>query len=231
MPLNTFNQEVGEALPDFTSGNLPNITILKGNYCTLEHIDAIKHLNDIADFYWKNAVESDWTYFFDEPYTSLESVRKCLKEYESSSDPYFFAIRDKESSRVLGTIALMSIKPNFRSIEMGCVMYSSKLQRTRAATEAQYLVMSYVFEKLGYRRYEWKCDSLNLPSARAAKRLGFQYEGRFRNAVVYKGRSRDTDWFSIIDSEWQTKKLRLESWLSPRNFDDKGNQKKALKDC
>ncbi len=231
MPLNTFNQEVGEALPDFTSGNLPDITILKGNYCTIEHIDAIKHLDDIADFYWKNAVESDWTYYFDAPYTSMEAVKKCLDGYQVSKDPYFFAIRDNDSQKVLGTFALMSIKPNFRSIEMGCVMYSQKLQKTRVATEAQYLMMTYVFEELGYRRYEWKCDSLNLPSSRAAKRLGFQYEGTFRNAVVYKNRSRDTDWFSIIDSEWQTNKLRLKNWLNPSNFDDNGDQKKSLEEC
>ena len=111
-----------------------------------------------------------------------------------------------------------------RSVEMGRVILAPALQKTRAATEAQYLLMKYVFENLNYRRYEWKCDSLNRPSANAAMRLGFTYEGRFRNHAIYKGRSRDTDWFSIIDSEWPALKKRFENWLAPENFDEKGQQ-------
>lgn len=125
----------------------------------------------------------------------------------------------------------MAITPKNRSVEMGRVILAPALQKTRAATEAQYLLMEYVFEDLNYRRYEWKCDSLNRPSANAAMRLGFTYEGRFRNHAIYKGRSRDTDWFSIIDSEWSVLKKRFENWLSPENFDEQGQQKRSLRDC
>jgi len=123
----------------------------------------------------------------------------------------------------------MRIDPKNRVIEVGWVIYSPALQRTRMATEAQYLLAKYVFETLRYRRYEWKCDSLNAPSRRAAERLGFVYEGTFRQAVVYKGRSRDTAWFTMIDKEWTVNKCILEQWLSPENFDSQGKQQKSLK--
>ena len=129
----------------------------------------------------------------------------------------------------MGTLALMRIDPKNRVIEVGWVNYSPTLQRTRMATEAQYLLAKYVFETLQYRRYEWKCDSLNAPSRRAAERLGFVYEGMFRQAVVYKGRSRDTAWFAMLDKEWEGNKRALEQWLSPDNFDSQGKQRQSLR--
>ena len=147
-----------------------------------------------------------------------------------SEDPYFFGIWDKEHSKVLGTLALMRNDRQNGVIEVGYVIYSQQLKKSIQATEAQYLLAKYVFETLGYRRYEWKCDSLNEPSKLAAKRLGFEYEGTFRQAVVYKNRNRDTSWFSMLDCEWERNKKRLEKWLSPDNFDQDGKQLLSLND-
>ena len=130
----------------------------------------------------------------------------------------------------MGSFALMRIDPANRVIEVGSITYSDRLKRTRMATEAQLLLAQYVFETLKYRRYEWKCDSLNQPSRNAALRLGFAYEGMFRQAIVYKGRNRDTCWYSMLDSEWPRVKRRLEKWLSDENFDAQGRQRVALRD-
>lgn len=230
MSVNRFGQEIGEALPDFKIGELPTVETLEGRYCVVEHLNASQHFEDIVDFYCDNVVLSDWTYLFDEPFDSPATVRERLETYEQSSNPYFFAIRDKASDKVLGTFSLMRIDTNNRSVEMGRVIYAPALQKTRAATEAQYLVMAYVFETLGYRRYEWKCDNLNFPSAKAARRLGFTYEGTFRNHVIYKGRSRDTDWFAMTDQDWPVTKAVLESWLAPENFDTAGRQRYSLQE-
>lgn len=137
---------------------------------------------------------------------------------------------DKQTQRAIGTFSLMRIDPANRVIEVGAVIYSSQLQRSRIATEAQYLLACYVFEELKYRRYEWKCDSLNERSRRAAERLGFTFEGIFRQAQVYHHRNRDTAWYSMLDSEWKIIKKRLEAWLNPDNFDEQGKQKQRLQD-
>lgn len=145
-----------------------------------------------------------------------------------SQDPYFFAIIDKATGKALGILSLLRINTKASSIEVGHIHYSSLLKRTRIATEVQYLLAKYVFETLEYRRYEWKCDSLNEPSKRAALRLGFTYEGTFRQALVYKGRTRDTDWFSITDKEWPNIKQQYEDWLDEKNFNSDGNQVNKL---
>ena len=155
-----------------------------------------------------------------------ENIRRFSTE--ASADPYYFSIVSKETEKAIGTLSLMRIEPKYRVIEVGAVTYSDTLKHTRIATEAQYLLAKYVFETLQYRRYEWKCDSLNMPSRRAAERLGFVYEGTFRQAVVYKGRSRDTAWFSMIDKEWSHNKRSFERWLSKDNFDSQGKQKQSL---
>ena len=151
-----------------------------------------------------------------------------MAKLEQSADPYWFAIVEQESGRAVGTVALMRTDTANRTIEVGWVVYGEKLKRTRAATEAQFLLMQYVFETLHYRRYEWKCDALNAPSCRAAERLGFTYEGTFRQDRINRGRSRDTNWYSVIDSEWSERKRRFLDWLSDDNFDAQGRQKKPL---
>ena len=231
MPLNHYQQEVGPSLADASPGKMPDVALLEGRYCSVEHLTVAEHYKDILDFYFTNQILSDWTYMYADPFESEEAVRQCLEDYEQSQNPYFFAIRDKASGKVLGTFSLMAITSKNRSVEMGREILAPALQKTRAATEAQYLLMKYVFEDLNYRRYEWKCDALNQASRKAAERLGFTYEGCFRQAVVYKGRTRDTDWFSIIDSEWPALKKRFENWLAPENFDEKGQQKHSLRDC
>jgi len=213
MPLNHYQQEVGPSLADASPGKMPDVALLEGRYCSVEHLTVAEHYKDILDFYFTNQILSDWTYMYADPFESEEAVRQCLEDYEQSQNPYFFAIRDKASGKVLGTFSLMAITPKNRSVEMGRVILAPALQKTRAATEAQYLLMKYVFEDLNYMR------------------LGFTYEGRFRNHAIYKGRSRDTDWFSIIESEWPALKKRFENWLAPENFDEKGQQKHSLRDC
>lgn len=168
------------------------------------------------------------------PFSQFENKEEFgafFQELLESKDPYYLAIIDQSTEKVVGCFSLMRIDTRNRVIEMGWVIYSDSLQKTKLATEAQYLVMTYVFEDLCYRRYEWKCDSLNEASRRAAERLGFTYEGTFRQAVIYKNRNRDTNWYSIIDKEWSEKKSRLEAWLDDSNFDANGKQIKPLRKC
>ncbi|KAI1622807.1 GNAT family acetyltransferase [Exophiala viscosa] len=181
------------------------------------------------------AVEGDdkrhvYTYLSDEPYTSLEAFREAVTTKSESKDPVFFAIVDNKTHSPMGWAALMRIDTKNRVIEVGNILYSPSLQRTVAATEAMYLMAKHVFNDLGYRRYEWKCDNFNLPSKRAALRLGFTFEGIFRQHMIYKGRSRDTAWFSVIDSDWPVVKNAFEMWLDDGNFDLDGRQRQRLED-
>jgi RimJ/RimL family protein N-acetyltransferase len=154
--------------------------------------------------------------------------RDYLARIAASADPLHFAIVDRSSRLAVGTAALMRVEPAHGVIEVGSVNYSPLLKRSRAGTEAMYLLMRYVFDNLHYRRYEWKCDSLNGPSRAAAIRYGFHFEGIFRKALVYKGRSRDTAWFSVVDEEWPQIRSAFETWLDPENFDAAGQQRRAL---
>jgi RimJ/RimL family protein N-acetyltransferase len=146
----------------------------------------------------------------------------------ASADPLFYAIVDRASGLAVGRAALMRIEPAHRVIEVGSILFTPGLQRTRGATEAMYLMARYVFDDLGYRRYEWKCNALNQPSRAAALRLGFTYEGLFRQHMIIKGRNRDTAWYSMIDTEWRARRGRIETWLAPENFDANGRQRTAL---
>jgi len=150
-----------------------------------------------------------------------------LREAEASEDPLYFTVLNAEG-RAVGHATYLRIDPANGVIEVGYIHFSPLMQRTPMSTEAMYLMMAYVFETLGYRRYEWKCDALNAPSLAAAKRLGFTFEGVFRQAVVYKGRNRDTAWLSVLDSEWPALKARFERWLDVENFDSKGRQRTRL---
>ena len=228
MPINAFDQTIGELVPDFKPGELPSFSSITGRYCAIEHLSAERHLEAIYSFYGPDSLSSQWTYLPMEALSSKEEVKQLLIQNEQSKDPYFLAILDKSTQRVVGTFALMRIDQQNRVIEVGWVIYSPTLKRSRIATEAQYLLMKYVFETLQYRRYEWKCDSLNKASMQAAKRLGFQFEGIFRRVVVYKGRNRDTAWFSMLEEEWQHMKPKFERWLAPENFDKNGQQLNSL---
>lgn len=164
----------------------------------------------------------------DGPYRDYETFEAAIRKKAESEDPLFFAIVDPRSGGALGYASFLRIEPNHRVIEVGSIVYSPALQRTPGATEAMYLMSRYVFEQLGYRRYEWKCHALNERSRRAALRLGFQFEGIFRQHMIVKGRNRDTAWFSMLDREWPERKQNFERWLAPENFDAHGRQQVSL---
>ena len=230
MKINELGQPIGDALPNFKPGDLPKMERLEGRYVIVECLSKDKHGADLYEVYGPDSPANMWTYLFQNPVQSQEEWSALLDQMLAAQDRFHYAIVDKESGKALGTFALMRINRGSRVIEVGSVTYSPQLKRTRLATEAQYLLARYVFEELEYRRYEWKCDALNQPSRYAAERLGFIYEGTFRQAVVYKGRNRDTDWLAMIDKDWPAVKIRLEKWLSPDNFDENGQQIKALSD-
>ena len=166
-----------------------------------------------------------WTYISaDGPFANFEAFAAAIEKRAAATDPYAYAIVDP-SDRAVGYVTLLRIVPDMQVIEVGHVLYSPALQRTPLGTETQYLLARYVFETLGYRRYEWKCDALNAPSRRAALRYGFVYEGTFRQYMIAKGRNRDNAWFSMLDSEWPARKQNFERWLAPENFDGEGRQK------
>ena len=230
MKMNELGQPIGDALPNFKPGDLPKMERLEGRYVIVECLSKDKHGADLYEVYGPDSPADMWTYLFQNPVQSQEEWSALLDQMLAAQDRFYYAIVDKESGKALGTFALMRINRGSHVIEVGSVTYSPQLKRTRLATEAQYLLARYVFEELEYRRYEWKCDALNQPSRYAAERLGFIYEGTFRQAVVYKGRNRDTDWLAMIDKDWPAVKIRLEKWLSPDNFDENGQQIKALSD-
>lgn len=166
------------------------------------------------------------------PFPSSDEGRKAFDEFivnlSQSNDPLYFAAKDKSTGKAIGFMSFMRIDNAHRCVEVGGIMFSPLLQRTPAATECMYLMARHIFDTLGYRRYEWKCNSLNAGSRKAALRLGFTFEGIFRQHMIVKGINRDTAWFSMLDSEWPAVKRAFEAWLDPKNFDDQGNQLASL---
>lgn len=228
MPVNQFHQPIGEPVTHFHGAAAPAVKELMGQYCRLERLSSSRHLQDLYDVYGPDSPLENWTYLNWTPVDSLSALKKHLDMMAATQDPYHFAIIDTVTNKAVGTVAYMRVFPSMGSIEVGYVVYSDALKKTRIATEAQFLLMQHAFEDLGYRRYEWKCDALNAPSRNAALRLGFTFEGTFRQALVYKGRNRDTDWFSIIDSEWTGLKEQFQQWLIADNFDADGQQRHSL---
>lgn len=227
MEYNQYNQPIGEHLSEFKQPEYPNVDRLEGQYSRIEklnksHIDQLyKHFSDIEDI-------PNWTYLPREPITNYDQFETYMNENIQSTDPYFFAIINKDSGEAIGLFSLLNINVTDASIEVGHIHYSNLLKKTRTATEVHYLLAKYIFEILGFRRYEWKCDSLNEGSKNSAERLGFTFEGVFRQHKVYKNRNRDTSWFSMLDKEWPARKEGYEAWLEPSNFDSNGQQKRKL---
>lgn len=216
--INEFQQPIGLSMADWRPCALPQRIQLQGAYCRLEALDVERH-GDALWQAWQQATDnSGWTYLSVGPFTTREAFIDYLHQAGKSQDPFHFAVVDNNSGLATGTLSLMRIDPNNGTVEEGFVVFSPLLQRSVQATEAHFLLMKYAFETLGYRRYEWKCDSLNNPSRQAALRLGFRFEGIFRNAVIYKQRTRDTAWFSIINNEWPVIKAGFEAWLSTENI-------------
>jgi RimJ/RimL family protein N-acetyltransferase len=194
----------------------------------VELLDPGRHA---ADLFAANSLDAEgrnWTYLPVGPFADFGSYRAWLERVAAGEDPLFHTIVDLATGKAVGVAAFMRIDRGNGVIEVGNINYSPLLQRKPAATEAMYLMMRRAFDELGHRRHEWKCDSLNAPSRAAALRLGFQFEGIFRQAAVNKGRNRDTAWYSIIDSEWPALKRAFEAWLAPENFDAEGKQKRPL---
>jgi len=174
--------------------------------------------------------EALWRYLSPSPFESEAGFLDYLRGLGATPDPFAYAIADPASGEPLGWLCLMRIEPAQRVVEVGNILFAPRLQRSPAATEAVFLIAAHAFETLGYRRLEWKCDDLNEPSKRAALRLGFTYEGLFRQHMIVKGRSRDTAWFSMLEAEWPRRKLAFEAWLAPENFDAAGRQRRSLAD-
>lgn len=201
--------------------------VLEGRGVRLEPVGE-HHVDDLLRALCRPDDEPTWTYLFWERPRDRAEMAAIVEHGAADPAQVMYAIVPVETGRAAGFCSLMRIDPAMGSIEVGGIAFGRQLQRSRAATEAMALLMRHVFDDLGNRRYEWKCDSLNAPSRRAALRLGFIWEGRFRNAVVYKGRNRDTDWFSITDLEWPRVRAALDAWLDDDNFDDTGRQRTRL---
>jgi RimJ/RimL family protein N-acetyltransferase len=225
--VNALGQPLGSRVDGWKPPPPPPREPMAGRTCRLEPLDVDRHA---ADLHAANALDADhrnWTYLPYGPFVTLDDYIAWLSRVATVADPQFYAIVDLATGAATGVASYLRIDPAAGSIEVGHINYSPKLQRTIAATEAMYLMMRRAFE-LGYRRYEWKCNVLNVPSRAAALRLGFSYEGIFRQARVDKGRNRDTAWYAMIDHEWPALDRAFKKWLDPSNFDAQGRQLMAL---
>jgi RimJ/RimL family protein N-acetyltransferase len=227
---NELGQPIGFPLPDWKPCDRPPETPMLGQYCRLERLNLAAHAQDLFDANITDTEGRIWTYMGYGPFDQVDSYIQWIKDQALGDDPLFHAIIDLETDKAVGVASYLRIEPPIGSIEVGHINYSLLLQKTVAATEAMYLMMERVFDELGYRRYEWKCDNANAKSRGAAERLGFTFEGVFRQCTMYKGRNRDTAWFSILDGEWPALKAAYQEWLDPSNFNDDGSQKQALSD-
>jgi RimJ/RimL family protein N-acetyltransferase len=207
----------------------PERTRIEGRDVVLVPIDVAAHGPSIYALSHGPEREALWAYLWDGPYPSEQAFLDDLARKAASADPFFYAIVDRTTGRAIGYASYLRITPRDRVIEVGSILFTPALQRTRGATEAMYLMARYAFDTLGYRRYEWKCNALNAPSRRAAARLGFTFEGVFRQHRIVKGRSRDTAWFAMIDGDWPAIRAAFEAWLDPANFDGAGRQRTPLR--
>lgn len=206
----------------------PGNVTLTGRTCRLEPLDASKHADELHADYSVAPDDRDWTYLMESFPSDINEFRENIEKKAQSADPKFYTVIDLASEKAVGIFSLLRIQPEHGVIEVGHVNFSQLIKQSAISTEAQFLLMKYAFDELGYRRYEWKCDSLNAPSRKAALRLGFKFEGIFRNGSIYKERSRGIAWFSIIDDEWPAVKAAIHSWIAPENFDNEGKQIKSL---
>ena len=215
-------------LVDTRPAQLPGPVTLQGRYGTVTRLAAGRHGPELWEAFRRH--HEIWTYLSSYgPFTDGGAFSAWLRDRVPLTDPYYYVILDADG-RAVGLSTLMEIRPVTRVIEVGHIVYSPALQRTRLGTEAQYMLARYTFEMLGYRRYEWKCNALNAPSRAAALRYGFVYEGTLRQRMIAKGRNRDDAYFSMLDSEWLARKHAFEQWLDPENFDGEGKQRISLTD-
>jgi RimJ/RimL family protein N-acetyltransferase len=227
---NDLGQAVGAPLTNWQGCAHPRGAIIEGRLCRLEPVDADRHAPGLFAAFSKDRDAHNWTYLPYGPFDSEDELRDWVETTCSGDDPCFYSVIDLANGRAVGVASYLRIEPSIGVIEVGHIHFSPLMQGRPVSTEAMYLMMRQVFEVLGYRRYEWKCDSLNQPSCAAATRLGFLFEGIFRQATIYKKRNRDTSWYSIVDREWPAARKAFETWLDPENFDSDGNQRQRLSD-
>jgi RimJ/RimL family protein N-acetyltransferase len=225
--INEFGQPIGVPVPNWLPPPRPSRAPLDGRYCRLVPLDSAEHAASLFAAYAAEPDARGWTYLAYGPFADAASYRTWLEANAACDDPLFFTIVDNADNQPAGVASYLNINPVAGSIEVGHLYFAQRLRRGRAATEAMYLMMQHAFT-LGYRRYEWKCNALNAPSRAAAERLGFTFEGLFRQAAVVKGHNRDTAWHSIVDTEWPTLRAAFEKWLVPENFDAAGQQRVSL---
>jgi RimJ/RimL family protein N-acetyltransferase len=220
-------RQLGEEVPGWAQPRRPDREPMVGRLVRLEPLDADAHAFDLQEAFQGH--DELWDYMPYGPFASGSAYHRWARQREEAEDPRFFVLCDPATGRPGGIASYLRITPDAGSIEVGNICISPAMQRGTAMTEAMFLMMDWAF-RAGYRRYEWKCNALNIPSRRAAQRFGFSYEGTFRNHLVVKGRNRDTAWFSVIDSEWPALAEAYRVWLDPVNFDAKGRQKERLSD-
>ena len=226
---NALGQPIGAPLPaEWNGATPPPRRVLEGTHTRLEPIDPERHAADLLAAYQEDRENRIWTYLRYGPFESAEEYQRHLESWFAGDDPQAYAIIEHRLACPAGVATYLRIDPPHGSIEVGHICLAPILQRTVAATEAMFLMMRHAFDDLGYRRYEWKCDALNEPSRRAAERLGFIFEGIFRQAATYKGRNYDMAWYSILDRDWPGLKNAYQQWLAPGNFDADGRQRVSL---
>ncbi|MCG6558904.1 GNAT family N-acetyltransferase [Ruegeria sp. 1NDH52C] len=227
---NELGQPIGAALPGWRGCPRPRRQQMEGSFARLEPLQAARHGADLWHAFAADTEGHGWTYLPFGPFDGQADMTAFLEAMSNTEDPLYFAICDRVSGQAQGIASYMRIQPEHGVIEVGGIAFAPVLQRSRVATEAMFLMMSHAFDTLGYRRFEWKCDALNAPSRRAAERLGFHYDGLFEQAIVYKGRNRDTAWFSVLDRDWPELRQRFVDWLAPENFTPDGQQRRSLGD-
>jgi RimJ/RimL family protein N-acetyltransferase len=221
---------VGPVVDPLPVGNVPDMRPLHGRWIRLDHVSVVKHAADLyASFDGKDPEGTIWTYLGYGPFASQEEFTEWVKAREAARDPWFYAFVRRDTGKAVGMGSFMRNDAANGVIEIGHIWMSPELQQTREATEAIYLMMRHCFDDLGVRRLEWKCDSLNAPSRKAADRFGFTFEGIFRQHYIIKGRNRDTAWYAMLDFEWPKAKKAFEAWLKDDNFDANGQQKAKLR--
>lgn len=222
-------RKIGWVVENWVPPMRPVKVVLEGRYTRLEPLEAEKHAADLFKANAEDTADAIWDYMPYGPFHSAASYHRWARDISADDDAYFLAVKDRESGRFCGVASFLRIRPEVGSIEIGHINFAPVLQRTRAATEAIYLMMKWAFQA-GYRRFEWKCNALNIPSRRAAQRFGLSFEGVFRQATIVKGRNRDTAWFAAIDKEWPALDAAFSAWLAPANFDASGRQVESLAD-
>ncbi len=228
---NSLGQPIGAPLTGWQGKAKPPRTAMQGQYCRLEPLNIEAHGEQLFAAFCQDDDGHNWTYLPYGPFADYQAFNLWLQQQCQGEDPLFHTVIDVSTGQAVGLASYLRIEPTVGVIEVGHIHFSPVMQQTPIATECMFLMMRRVFDELGYRRYEWKCDDLNAPSKKAAQRLGFSYDGLFRQATMYKGRNRDTAWFSIVDGDWLQLKVMFQAWLQADNFDEQGKQRKRLQDC